>query len=151
MKKIILALTVFLLACNHSPGSSTIMGGSAPEEKSGTVDDSVLDLTQMSSTLVYSEVYNMLVSPQNYVGKTIILEGQFNAYENYDGSGMVFGCVVMDATACCAQGLQFILDGDYTYPDDYPEIGDHIKLKGVFGTYEKENEVYVFLDHASFI
>ena len=33
---------------------------------SGDVD---LDLTKLSATMVYSEIYNMMVSPDKYVGK----------------------------------------------------------------------------------
>lgn len=37
-----------------------------------TVD---VDLTKLSSTMVYSEVYNMMNSPKEYVGKTVRMYG----------------------------------------------------------------------------
>ena len=34
-------------------------------------------------------------------------------------------CVIPDATACCAQGIEFTLAGDHRWPDDYPEHRHH--------------------------
>ena len=36
-----------------------------------------VDLTRLSSTMVYSEVYNMMNAPGDYIGKTIKMTGQF--------------------------------------------------------------------------
>lgn len=33
-----------------------------------------VDLTQLSSTMIYAEVYNMMVTPDEYVGKTVRME-----------------------------------------------------------------------------
>lgn len=39
-----------------------------------------VDLTKLSSTLVYAEVFNMLYSPEDYVGKTVKMNGAFSLY-----------------------------------------------------------------------
>jgi len=83
-----------------------------------------IDLTKMSSTMVYSEVYSMLMSPDDYIGKTIKMTG-----DKY------FACVIQDATACCWQGMEFVLVDEYEYPNDYPELGEEITVTGVFDTY----------------
>ncbi len=49
---------------------------------------------------------------------------------------------------CCAQGIEFVLAGEYTYPDDYPEEGSYIKVAGVFDTYEDEEYIYCTLRNA---
>ena len=36
-----------------------------------------VDLTAMSSTMVFSQVLNMLVSPDDYIGKKIRMKGRF--------------------------------------------------------------------------
>lgn len=148
MKKIICVFALFLVACTNTSSrtDTTKIDSTVQKEESD-----VVDLTKMSGTVVYSEVYNMLISPQEYIGKTVIMNGLFNAYENSEGTGMIFGCVVLDATACCAQGLEFILDGEHQYPEDYPEYGGEITVKGVFDMYEKNGYKYVYLNHASFI
>ncbi len=69
-----------------------------------TVD---VDLTQLSSTLVYSEVYNMMTAPNDYKDKIIKMNGTLVYYhDDYTGNDY-YNCVVQDATACCAQGFEF--------------------------------------------
>ena len=45
-----------------------------------------------------------------------------------------FACVIADATACCSQGIEFVPDGDYTYP----ELNSSITVSGIFATYYEE-------------
>ena len=54
---------------------------SEPTQSTDVVD---VDLTRLSSTMVYSEVYNMMYTPGDYIGKTIKMTGQFVYYENPD-------------------------------------------------------------------
>ena len=106
----------------------------APASAGGGLD---VDLTKMSSTMVYSEVYNMMAMPDDYLGKTVRMTGTFAAYPG-DGRNY-YVCYIADAAACCQQGMEFVLDGDYVYPEDYPEEGTVITVTGVFDTYY-ENE-----------
>ena len=111
----------------------------APE----TVD---VDLTQLSSTMVYPEVYAMVYEPEQYLGKTIKMRGLF-ATQEYDGTRL-YACIVQDATACCAQGLEFELSGEHVYPEDYPEPGMEITVIGTFDTYTEDagnGNYYVYL------
>ena len=98
----------------------------------GNVD---IDLTQLSSTVVYSEVYNMVTNPDEITGKTIRMQGYFATYHDPETDKYYFACIIPDATACCAQGIEFILEGDYKYPDDYPVEGQIITVAGIFDTY----------------
>lgn len=114
-----------------------------------------IDLTRLSSTMVYSEVYSMVYSPEEFVGKVVKMRGQFSVSQGVleDGSPdpekLYFACVIADATACCAQGLEFALDGDYAYPEDYPEIGSEITVTGQFELYEEEGYLYIRLRDAA--
>lgn len=103
---------------------------------SGRYSDGVdIDLTKMSSTMVYSEVYSMLMSPDDYIGKTIKMTGSYSVYEDAQTGDKYFACVIQDATACCGQGMEFVLVDEYEYPNDYPELGEEITVTGVFDTY----------------
>lgn len=115
------------------------------------VDDVDVDLTMLSSTMVYSEVYNMMVIPEDYIGKTVKMEGTF-AYD-YDESTdtYYFACIVQDATACCSQGIEFVLTDDYSYPEDYPEAGGSITVVGVFDTYQEGENTYCTLKNAELL
>ncbi len=126
-----------------------------PSGSSGTgakqdvpADDIDVDLTVLSSTMVYSEVYNMMSSPEDYIGKTVKMDGLFAIYHDEAADVYYFACIVKDATACCAQGIEFVLAGDYKYPDDYPPLGEEIAVVGVFDTYEEGSNTYCTLRNA---
>lgn len=127
--------------------------GSAP----ASVESDVVDLTVLSSTMVYAEVYNMMFTPEDYIDKTVKMRGQFAVGQYVDENGQLdpepvyYACVIADATACCQQGLEFVLDGDFTYPDDYPELGSQITVTGVFQTYEDNGYTCCHLVDAKFI
>jgi exonuclease VII large subunit len=87
--------------------------------------------------MVYSEVYNMMYEPDRYLGKRIKMNGQFAVYENPNTGAVYTACIIMDATACCSQGLEFVLAGEHNYPADYPERGTEITVVGTFQTYEE--------------
>ncbi len=115
--------------------------------KDSSVD---VDLTVLSSTMVYAEVYNMMVSPDNYKGKTVKMAGQFVPYYDESTGNYYFACFISDATACCSQGIEFILAGDYSYPDYYPSEGETICVIGTFDTYMEGDSMYCTLRDASF-
>ncbi len=106
-----------------------------------------IDLTQMSATMIYSEVFNMMMSPEEYSGKKIRIYGMYTHYHSPDDK-YYFACIVQDATACCAQGLEFVLNDSYVYPDDYPVDGDEVVVTGIFETYEEGNYVVLHLKDA---
>ena len=116
-----------------------------------------VDLTQLSSTMVYAEVFAMMYSPEEYVGKTVKMRGIFSKGQLYAGDGslndgsVVFACIVQDATACCAQGIPFDLAGDYEYPQDYPELGAEITVEGVFEIHEQDGLEFCRLRDAAFV
>ena len=120
---------------------------SKPAQSADGID---VDLTKLSSTMVYSEVYNMMVSPDNYTGKTVKMNGAFAYYEDPETKAQYFACIIADATACCSQGLEFILTGEHTYPNDYPELNSEITVTGTFETYEENGYNYCRLVNAEF-
>jgi hypothetical protein len=104
-----------------------------------------VDLTQLSSTMVYSEVYNMLVSPDDYIGKTIKMKGAFSIYQDEATDKVYYTCIIADATACCSQGLEFVWKGEHKYPEDYPKLDSEITVTGEFQTYEEDGSLYCTL------
>ena len=119
----------------------------APAE--GTEID--VDLTALSSTMVYSEVYNMMSSPESYIGKTVKMKGLFAYYHDEATDAYYFACIIQDATACCAQGIEFVLTDDYAYPEDYPEVDEEICVVGRFDTYQEGEYTYCTLRGATLV
>ena len=135
-----------------TPNEQETPGKSKPSQPSaGKVD---VDLTGLSSTMVYSEVYNMLYNdPAHYLGKTVKARGEFSIYQLVtDGvlqpDPVSYACIISDAAACCAEGMEFVLEGDYTYPDDYPELGTEITVIGEFQSYEENGMTWYHLVNA---
>ena len=124
------------------------------EQPQASADGVEVDLTVLSSTMVYSEVYNMLYNdPAHYFGKTVKAKGTFSLYQLVtDGvlqpDPVAYACIIADATACCAEGMEFVLEGDYTYPDDYPELGAEITVIGEFQSYEESGMTWYHLVNA---
>ena len=143
MKKLFCVLVALLMAL-----SAVGCGKDSPTTETANAESCDVDLTQLSSTMVYSEVYNMMTTPDDYRGKTVKMSGNFAIYQDQITGQIYFACVIADATACCSQGLEFVLEGDHTYPDDYPELNSVITVTGVFDTYEENGNIYCQLIHA---
>ncbi len=126
-----------LTACGNADASSSY----APKPVDGERDGFDIDLTNMSSDMVYAQVYDMIFNGDTYVGKTVKARGQFSYYQEVDGREF-YAVLVNDAAACCSQGIEFILDGEYTYPDDYPAIGTEITVTGTFNYYTEDFYTY---------
>lgn len=156
---LILLLILFLSGCRAAASSSSESSGSAKETTGASSENSVskntetkdqpLDLTKLSSTMVYSEVYNMMTTPEDYNGRTVTMQGQFAISEDPDSGKRYYACIIQDALGCCSQGLEFVLAGKHTYPDDYPKEGDEITVTGIFDTYEENGYTYCTLINAS--
>lgn len=114
-------------------------------------DNVDIDITEMSKDMVYATVYQLVYSPQEYVGKTVKIEGQYFVAYSKDPENTNFYnyCLVADATACCQQGLEFACsDGHDSYPDDFPADETEIEVTGVFEMYEEDGFVYTRLSYA---
>ena len=158
MKKLLsillaLCLTLSLMGCGADGSHSQTVnqgqtvkdildrGGTASTGNSGAKsaaaaawDDTVydVDLTVMNSTMVYSEVYQMMQNPESYLGKTMKMAGTMAIYQGEERN--YSACIIADATACCAQGIEFLWNGQHD-PAEYPSEGTEITVTGVFDTY----------------
>ena len=110
-----------------------------------------VDLTDKSANMVYAEVYNMMVAPEDYVGKTIKMKGTFSQFHDETTDKYYFACIIKDAMACCSQGIEFVLNKKYKFPKDYPKEGDSICVVGVFETYKEGKDTYCTLTNARFV
>ena len=150
MKKLFCLLTVIVMLCALAAcGSANDAESNSPEAAEANSID--VDLTKLSSTMVYSEVYNMMYTPDDYIGKAVKMRGQFAYYEDPDTKSQYFACIIADATACCSQGLEFVLTGEHTYPKDYPELGSEITVTGIFELYEENGLQYCRLTDAEMV
>lgn len=139
-----MVLIILITGCEENGNTNNKNLNSA-----SSVEDGIdVDLTILSSTMVYSEVYNMMCYPENYLGKTVKMSGMYTAFQDEETGNSYHACIIMDATACCAQGIEFELTDDYVYPDDYPNEGETICVTGTFETYMEGEKKYCTLKNA---
>lgn len=129
---------VFIFALSACGGNKTekVYEGNG---KSAEATETTVDLTVMNSTMVYAEVSQMMSNPEKYIGKKIKMSGTFTLYYNQDDETKTYyACIVKDATACCQQGLEFILKDGY----EYPELDTEITVEGKFEIYDEDGNKY---------
>ncbi len=103
------------------------------------------DLTSMSSDMVYATVFQMMNSPEQYENKSFKISGTYYSIF-YEPTGKYYHyCIIQDATACCAQGIEFVWDdGVHVYPDEYPERGSQVVISGIFETYTENGDKNIY-------
>ena len=138
----LLALVFTLAAC--LPACAGAETAAAPV----TVD---LDLSVMSGTVVYAQVYNLLCDPTAWLGKTIRMGGFYSAFQDQSTGTVYHACVIPDATACCAQGIEFVWAGEHAWPDDYPGDAADITVTGRLEIYEENGIKYLHLVDAELV
>ena len=135
---------------SSTEASTETFGGIIPKEDAFSSDGEYdVDLTQLNSSMVYAQVYDMVNNADSYMGKTVKAKGNFSYFKDDATGKEYFAVLISDATACCSQGIEFVLDGDYTYPKDYPALDTEITVTGTFNSYKEGGYTYVQLLNAN--
>ncbi|MBO4878484.1 MAG: hypothetical protein J5501_10790 [Ruminococcus sp.] len=140
---VLAAAAIMLTGCGSAESGSSV----SPAANDGYD----VDLTQLSSSMVYGQVYDMVTNSDSYVGQKVKMKGSFSYYKDEQTGKEYFAVLIADATACCSQGIEFILKGDPVYPDDYPAIGTEITVTGSFAWYKEDYATYCQLLDAEII
>ena len=100
MKNLIFALIISF---------SSVIFGCSNEISPETHEKIDVDLTKLSPTMIYAEVFNILQAPNDYRCKILKIRGKYLASHDPQKDEMHHACVIYDATACCMQGFEFEL------------------------------------------
>ena len=85
------------------------------------------DLTKMNANMVYAQVFNLMLEPQNFGGKTFKIKGNFIKVNGPDGQPS-YAVIIKDALACCQQGLEF----KYDFAGKEPVVDQEITVIGKY-------------------
>ncbi|NLZ47587.1 MAG: hypothetical protein GX895_02160, partial [Clostridiales bacterium] len=107
------------------------------------------DLTVMDRNMVYATVFQLMINPDQYIGKSFKIKGNHYTVCDEVTHKYYHYVLIKDATACCAQGLEFVLEGDNQ--DEYPADEAEVEIIGNFETYKEEGDesLYCRLKSAS--
>ena len=94
-------------SAQDSSSSSYDYYGSSFEEISAPKTDVELDLSKMNADLAYAFIFQIVVEPEKYEGKTVRMTGTFETFYDNAPYGRHDYCIITDVLACCAQGLEF--------------------------------------------
>lgn len=117
------------------------LGGMAEQ----TVD---LDLSALSDVVAYAQLYDMNLSPENYLDKIIRITGWFDYFEDMTLDQVYQSVQISDSTGCCSMGVEFLWAGDHVWPVDYPDFGTEITVCGRFEIYQEDGYDYIRLADA---
>ncbi len=106
-----------------------------------------VDVSKLSSTMVYSVVYDMTTRPKEYIGKKVRISGSMATYHDEETDMTYYACLIADATACCSQGIEFQTTDEFD-PADYPAEGEPVTVMGTYDTYEENGYQYCVLKEA---
>ena len=123
-------LAVAIVGCGDEKNSALEAEKNSVSEKISAAKKVDVDLTKLSATMVYSEVFNILQTPNDYRGKIFKIRGRHMVSHDPQKNEYHHACVIFDATACCMQGMEFEL-----VDENYPPNESEITLIGRFDTY----------------
>ena len=108
-----------------------------------------VDLTTMNATMVFSQVSDMINQPSTYVNKIVKVKGPFRPLESTNPDYCYPAIIVQDATACCGNGLEFLLYGvprcSMEGGNGYPILNEEATVIGRFETYLEGTSLFVHL------
>ncbi len=107
-----------------------VMLVSSAEAKDNKVD---VDFSKLNSMVAYSGLFDMMIHPEQYLGKTIRIKGQYDSAQDPDTGTTFFG------------------KDKYKYPDDYPELGAVVTVTGKFERYVEGEDTYYHLTNADLL
>lgn len=118
------------------------------EETVSSTDGVDEDLSLLSGTMIYSRVYDIMMNPEEFIGKTMKIHGVLSKEYIEEENKYFYAILITDAMACCQQGIEFQpVDADLV--DENLEVGILIEIQGVFEKYKSNDLTYYYLkiDH----
>ncbi len=104
------------------------------------------DLTKMTGLMAYSFVFEVLVDPESYRGDIIKANGFFyRGLSEFTGRNFNY-VMVGDDTACCWQGLEFLISGVENTDENYPAQNADIEVVGELKSYDAAGYTFFYLD-----
>lgn len=103
--------------------------------------DVQVDLVHMNSDMIYATVYQMMADPKSYEGKNIRMKGNYDSVYDKKTKKTYHYCIIQDALACCAQGMEFECTNKKI---SYPKKNTIVIVTGKFVRYKEKGDKNVY-------
>jgi len=110
-----------------------------------TISDVDIDLTELSATLMEAEYQRIISNAEDNIGKTIKTYGTYRTLIIDEAGNYAHFIVIVAGDDCCWLGFEFIRDGDYVFPNDYPAQNSRILITGTLDSYFIYGSSYVYI------
>jgi hypothetical protein len=106
------------------------------------------ELVEIGEKLFIAQTNDVYLNPDEYLGKTIRLQGLFKQMRYEGGGGYCF--VLRYGPGCCGNdgsaGFEVSWDREDPDPPPYPNEDDWVEAEGVLGYYREDDYPYLYLD-----
>lgn len=103
-----------------------------------------MDLSDMSYTMAYAQVYSMVMAPKRHQGETLKIKGSYYGFQTQEGQD-VHLILIIDEAGCCEVGMEFQITGNLAWPQDYPPNNSIILLTGLMDIIHHGDNPYPLL------
>jgi len=138
MKKCVITVCFIFIAVMAVAGCA----GQSENTDKAPVD---IDLTELSMTMIQAEYERIVSSPDENIGKTISVYGSLLTYIYDADYKLAHFVIIVQGDECCQMGFEFKIDGDYEFPDDYPQQNSMIKITGTLNIHEIFGTEYLYI------
>ncbi|MDR1108900.1 MAG: hypothetical protein LBL19_07690 [Spirochaetaceae bacterium] len=116
-------------------------------ERGASAGESIIEIKEKLFIAQTNDVY---LNPEDYLGKTIKLEGLFKSETGYDAD---YCFVIRYGPGCCGSdgnaGFEVAWDNPSPDSGDYPEEDAWVEAVGVLDSYDENGYPYLYLSLAS--
>lgn len=100
------------------------------KKSTGKAKENTNNMVQITDNFFIEQTNDIYLNLDDYIGKTIKIEGLIYAYQDYNGD--ICYAVVRNTPGCC--GSDGLAGLDIRYDEDYPEEDTWVEVIGVVGT-----------------
>lgn len=107
-----------------------------------------IDLAIVDQYEAYTKVYDIMTSPNDYVGKTVKIHGTFSSTSI---NGINYYNIMIADGINTPQSIEFLLADNAKYPEEYPTVGYEATIVGNFEVYQEDGYYFCRLINAVWI
>jgi zinc transport system permease protein len=133
-------------AQTNNAGTQSVRVSPAETEPVRPAFDNGGAVVEIQEKLFIAQVNDVYLNPEDYLGKTINLEGIFVSSQ-YEGREDPYCFVIRYGPGCCGNDGNAGFEIAWKSPPEkgYPEMNDWVEATGTLGTYEEDGYPYLYI------